>query len=129
MEAGNEVEVQLLSYEAQSIEEVLPMKVDAFLSFEKAMVGAAVLTLEVEGLDAQKVSYALLPFDQEAVVGDAVLRLEVEVQKVDAAVLSFEKGILWVVDGMEVLEPMDEDCFQICSCLAVSQSHQPSQLS
>ena len=56
MEGGNvvlkyEVKLQLLAHEAQLPEEVLPMKTDAFQSFEKAVVGAAA---------------AVLPFEQEA---------------------------------------------------------------
>lgn len=74
--------------------------------------------------------YVFLPFEQKAVVGAAVLPFVVEAQKAGYVLLPFEEGILVVVvDGMGVLLAMDGDCIQICSCLAVSQSPHPSQLS
>lgn len=61
------------------MEEMIPKKVDAFLSFEKAVVG----------VDGQKVGYVLLQALEKVAMGSAMLMFELESQKVDKVLLTF----------------------------------------
>lgn len=115
------------------MKEIFPKKVDAFLSFEKALasvdapkpdmetqkvgcvllhafekvaMGCAVLPFEPE---TQKVDNALLPFEKAA-VGAVVLKFVLETQREGYALpLAFEKETSWVVAGMQVLVGMGEE--------------------
>lgn len=65
--------VQLLAFEAYSLEEILPMEFDGeFLSFEETVVGVAALKFEVYIL-RESGCYLLQPFEYQTVVGNSVL--------------------------------------------------------
>lgn len=86
-----EVKVQMMAYEAQSLDEILPnLKVDAFLTFEEVVAGTAAMKLE-EVIHRESGGYALLPFEHQALVGAVVLSFELETQKVGCMFLPLEK--------------------------------------
>ena len=91
----------------------------AFLQLEKAVFGIGIAEVLPFEMETQKVCCAHQPFEQKAVMGAVV-----DAHKLGYVFYPIEKGILLVVDGMQVL---DGNCIQFGSYLAASQSHHLSQ--
>jgi len=86
--------VQLLAFEAYSLEEKLPMRIDSeFLSFEETVVGVAALKFEMDIL-RESGCYLLLTFEYRSVVGNSVLPFG----PVGYVFLPLEKVVFGIVD-------------------------------